>query len=240
MRVGKYGFVGAVMAVALVGCGSDDDAGDEAYSEFCEAELQVESAVASEDPEAVAPAFEDLVAAAPDAVKEVVDQTVTEAQKFLESGGDPSPEFNAAYGEMMETVKDECGFNAIDAEAEDFKFSGIDDEIQAGPVVITFENNGSEYHEMAMARINDDVDLSAEELLALPQEEAEGMVTFLNGAFAAPGETGYTAVELEPGRYLVACFVPSGMTPAAVEENPEFEGGEPHFMQGMFTEFTAA
>ena len=106
--------------------------------------------------------------------------------------------------------------------------------------MITFENNGSEYHELALARINDDVDLSAEELLALPQDEAEEKVTFLNGAFAAPGETGYTAVDLAPGRYLAACFVPSGMTPAAVEENPDFEGGEPHFMQGMFTEFTAA
>jgi hypothetical protein len=140
----------------------------------------------------------------------------------------------------METVKDKCGFNSIDAEAEDFTFSGIDDEIDAGPVVITFENNGAEYHELALARINDDVDLSAEDLLALPQEEAEGMVTFLNGAFAAPGETGYTAVDLEPGRYLAACFVPSGTTPAAVEDNPDFEGGEPHFMQGMFTEFTVA
>ena len=28
------------------------------------------------------------------------------------------------------------------------------------------------------------------------------------------------------------------MTPAALEENPEFEGGQPHFMEGMYTEFT--
>jgi hypothetical protein len=233
----KCSLVGAVMAAALVGCGSDEG-GDEAYADFCEAELEVEAAVASEDPEAVAPAFENLVAAAPDAAAEVVEQTVTEARKFLESGGEPTPEFNAAYGEMMETVKDECGFNAIDAKAEDFEFSGIDDEVDAGPTVITFENNGAEYHELALARINDDVDLTAEELLALPQEEAEGMVTFLNGAFAAPGETGYTAVDLEEGRYLAACFVPVGTTPEAVEADPEFEGGEPHFMQGMFTEFT--
>jgi hypothetical protein len=33
-------------------------------------------------------------------------------------------------------------------------------------------------------------------------------VTFVNGAFAAPGETGYAALDLEPGRYLAACFVP--------------------------------
>ncbi len=240
MGLRTIGYVGAAMAVMFVGCGDDDEGSDEAYADFCQAELQVEAAVASEDPAAVEPAFENLVAAAPDEAKDVVEQTVNEAKTFLESGGEPSPEFNAAYGEMMETVKDKCGFNEIDAQAEDYKFSGIEDEVDAGAAVITFENNGAEYHEIALARINDDVDLSAEDLLALPQEEAEGMVTILNGAFAAPGETGYTALELEPGRYLVACFVPTGMTPAALEENPEFEGGEPHFMQGMVTEFTVA
>ncbi len=239
MTLRKLGSVGAVLAVVLVGCG-DDDEGSDAYADFCQAELQLEAAVASEDPAAIEPAFEALLAAAPEASREVVELTVSEARKFIEAGGEPTPEFNAAYGEMMETVKDECGFNAIDAEAEDYEFSGIDDEVDAGPAVITFENNGSEYHEIALARINDDVELSAEELLALPQEEAEAMVTFLNGTFAAPGETGYTAVDLEPGRYLAACFVPLGMTPAAVEENPEFEGGQPHFMEGMFTEFTVS
>jgi hypothetical protein len=237
MTFSKLGSLGALMAVALLGCG-DDDEGSEAYADFCQAELQVEAAVASEDPAAVGPAFEALLAATPEASKEVVEQTVSEARAFLESGGEPTPEFNAAYGEMMETVKDECGFNAVDVEAEDYSFSGIDDELDAGPAVITFENNGSEYHELALARINDGVELSAEELLALPQEEAEGMVTFLNGAFAAPGETGYTAVDLAPGRYVAACFVPVGMTPAALEQDPEFEGGQPHFMEGMSTEFT--
>ena len=135
MGVGEIGFVGAAMAVAFIGCGSDDggdSAGDDAYADFCEAELQVETAVASEDPEAVAPAFEDLIAATPEAAKDVVNQTVTEAQKFLESGGEPSPEFNAVYGEMMETGS-KCGFNAIDAEAEDFKFSRIDERSTPDP-----------------------------------------------------------------------------------------------------------
>jgi hypothetical protein len=237
MTPSKLGSICAVMALALVACG-DDEEGSDAYADFCQAELQVEAAVASEDPAAVEPAFDALLAAAPEDSQEIVERTVTEARAFLASGGEPTPEFNAAYGEMMETVKDECGFNEVNATAEDYSFAGIDDEVDAGPAVITFENDGSEYHELALARINDDVELSAEELLALPQEEAETMVTFLNGAFAAPGEVGYTALDLAPGRYVAACFVPVGMTPAAVEENPEFEGGQPHFMEGMFTEFT--
>ncbi len=81
MTLRKLGSVGAVMAVVLVGCG-DDDAGSDAYADFCQAELQVEAAVASEDPAAIEPAFEALVAAAPEASREVVELTVSEARKF--------------------------------------------------------------------------------------------------------------------------------------------------------------
>ncbi len=72
MTLRKLGSVGAVLAVALVGCG-DDDEGSDAYADFCQAELQLEAAVASEDPAAIEPAFEALVAAAPEASREVVE-----------------------------------------------------------------------------------------------------------------------------------------------------------------------
>ena len=84
MQFKKFGSIGAVMAVALVGCG-DDDAGSDAYADFCQAELQVEAAVAAEDPAAIEPAFEALVAAAPEASSEVVELTVSEAQKCSSS-----------------------------------------------------------------------------------------------------------------------------------------------------------
>ena len=64
-----------------------------------------------------------------------------------------------------------------------------------------------------MARINDDVTLSTDELLALPEEEVFTMITMVGGAFAAPGTTGNTVMDLTPGRYVAVCPIPQGMTP---------------------------
>ena len=106
--------------------------------------------------------------------------------------------------------------------------------------VITFSNVGSEFHEMAIMRRNEGTDAPVDELLMLPQEEASALVTNVGGAFAAPGTTGYTIVDLEPGKYIVSCFVPTGMTPAAFDEmmagGPEPDGA-PHAMNGMVAEF---
>ena len=50
----------------------------------------------------------------------------------------------------------------------------------------------------------------------------------------------------EPGRYLVACFIPTGADPQAYLDAassseggpPEVEGGPPHFTHGMWAEVT--
>jgi hypothetical protein len=46
-------------------------------------------------------------------------------------------------------------------------------------------------------------------------------------------------VDLEPGRYVIACFLPVGATPENMEalESGELQG-PPHFTQGMLEEFT--
>ena len=226
------------LALGATACGDDDDAG--APEEFCQAELDVEAAVATEDGDAVAPAFEALAAAAPDDVKDAVDTAIAEAQVFLAEDGEPTPEFDDAYGELMTYVKDGCGFEDVSLVAEEYSFGGFESEYEDGPVVISLENAGNEFHELALMRINDGVTESAEELLALPQEEAEKKVANVAGAFAAPGKVGYTAVKLTPGRYVAACFVPGGLTPELLEKieatgvEPD---GEPHAMHGMVAEF---
>jgi hypothetical protein len=226
------------LALGATACSDDDDAG--APDEFCQAELDVEAAVSTEDADALAPAFEALGAAAPEEITGAVETAIAEAQVFLADDGEPTPEFEAAYGEMMEFVKDGCGFGDMSVVAKEYSFGGIDPEYDAGPLVITLENDGEEFHELAVMRVNDDVTETAEELLALPQEEAESKVTNVAGSFAAPGGVGYGAVELTPGRYIVACFVPEGMTPEALEEM-EATGtepdGQPHAMAGMVAEF---
>ena len=61
--------------------------------------------------------------------------------------------------------------------------------------------------------------------------------------FASPGQSGYTATDLSPGRYIALCFLPTGATPEAMAE-AEASGHEmetpPHAMMGMTHEFTVA
>jgi hypothetical protein len=50
----------------------------------------------------------------------------------------------------------------------------------------------------------------------------------------------------EPGRYVVACFIPQGADPQeymeaaqqSTEGPPQVEGGPPHIALGMYAEFT--
>jgi hypothetical protein len=104
-------------------------------------------------------------------------------------------------------------------------------------------NNGTEAHEMFVFRFNDDVDLSAAEVVALPEEEAMTKVTPIGGGFALPGATGYVVADLsEPGRYGMACFIPQGATPDKLEalESGAETGGAPHHTLGMAAEFEVA
>lgn len=51
-----------------------------------------------------------------------------------------------------------------------------------------------------------------------------------------PGEDGYAVVELEPGDYIAACFIPTGTT--SEDGPPAGEPGPPHALHGMVAEFT--
>jgi hypothetical protein len=230
----------AALAFLAVACGDDDDsAANSQYDAFCQAELEVEAAVFSGDPSAAEPAYEKLAAAAPVDAKQTVEKTIAAAKNMAESEGMPSEEFTSAYGELVEIVKDECGFGAVGVTAKDYEFEGIKDEVDAGATVITFDNKGSELHEILLMKLNEGVDLSAHEILELPEDEAMSKATPVAAAFSAPGAKGHTVAELEAGRYIAVCFIPVGMTPEALESGEEPQG-EPHFMHGMMKEFEVA
>jgi hypothetical protein len=127
----------------------------------------------------------------------------------------------------------ECGYEQLEATGVDYEYEGIPETVPSGVVAITFTNEGDELHEIGLARINDDVTMPVEELLALPEDQILSMLELKGAAFAAPDESDTTFMRLEPGRYGAACFIPQGT-------KHDTEGsGPPHFTLGMFAEFTA-
>ena len=134
---------------------------------------------------------------------------------MLSTGGDTvleQPEFTEADDAIDEYMLAECGYEQIEATGVDYEYEGIPDTVPAGVVAVTFTNEGEELHEIGVARINDDVTVPVEEVLALPEEEVLSMITFTGVAFAAPGESETTFLRMEPGRYGAACFIPEGTT----------------------------
>ena len=204
---------------------------------FCQAALDAERAAATEDTAAIESAFDAVAAAAPADVKAAVDTVIAESR----AGNEDSPQFGTAYGDLIDYIKDNCGFGTLAVTASEYAFGGIADTLEAGPVVIDFSNTGQELHHVAMMRINDDVTDTLDELLALPEAQAQHKLTAVGNAFAAPGEVGFGMVDLEPGRYIAICYLPTGATP---ENMPQIESGEhqgaPHFTHGMVQEFTVS
>lgn len=138
----------------------------------------------------------------------------------------------------------------------DYGFQGLEDEFEVG-TELAFHNDsdGGEVHELVLVRVPDDEVRSAEELLALPQEESNALIgpNLVGVSVAMPGEEGRVVegdlVLDEPGRYLALCFIQTGVDPevyaeAAAESQGgpvELEdGGPPHVANGMVAEFTVA
>ena len=135
----------------------------------------------------------------------------------------------------------------------DYGFQGLPAEAEAGTTFTVTNSSTAELHEFMAFKIPESETRSAEEILALP--EAEGQAA-LGGPPAAvligpPGGGDQisavgTGTLSEPGRYLVACFIPTGADPAAYlaaaqasqGEPPQVEGGPPHFTKGMRAELT--
>ncbi|MGI9609813.1 MAG: hypothetical protein ACR2NL_05925, partial [Acidimicrobiia bacterium] len=190
-------------------------------------------------PEALVAAVDSALASAPEEI--VADVEVMAA--FAQSGGQGDfEEFDAASTRVVTWVSGNCASTAVEVTGVDYQYENFPETIEAGFTSITLNNEGMELHEAAVLRVNDGVDESAEELLAMPEEEVETLVTFEGAVFADPGASGVDIFDLsEPGDYIVACFVPVGATPEAAEaaEGGGTEpDGPPHFTQGMFDEFT--
>jgi hypothetical protein len=98
-------------------------------------------------------------------------------------------------------------------------------ELSAGTHTFRIHNAGEQTHEVFVVRLNDGV--TGEQFMAAAEADPTGMPPGTplggNGAISS-GLSNYLTLNLEPGRYLVLCFVPD---PA---------DGVPHAMKGMVRE----
>jgi hypothetical protein len=168
--------------------------------------------------------------------------TVLAAVDAATTSGDPAafdtPEFASAQAAMYPYVADACDYGLIDATAGDSSFTGVPANLKAGRSVLVLHNQSTlgEYHEIALVKLVPDADVSAEDFINMPEGDATPLIdpsSYGIGAFAAPGESTGSVVNLSAGRWIYACFVPGGTT------TPDTPGeGPPHAMNGMYGEIT--
>jgi hypothetical protein len=173
---------------------------------------------------------------APDEISDDVTTSTGLIREALSTGDDTifeQPEFLDAETAIDDYRLAECGYEQLETVGVDYEFESIPETIPSGVVAITFSNEGEESHEIGLVRVNDDVTTPIEELIALPEEEAFSMVTYIGRAASEPGESDTVFLRLEePGRYGAVCFYPQGTT-------HDVEGtGPPHAALGMVSEFT--
>ena len=239
------------------GTGTGDAGGGPDEAAYCTASLAIDTAPAPEidyptaTPEDIAtgmqawaedtmkPLVADAVAVSPAEIQGDVEIMTAAVDQM--AAGDPTafdvPDVAAASDRLHQYDLDTCGWTSHDVQATEYSFANVPDELPTGPTSFELTNDGNEVHELILMRKNPGVTDSAEELLALPQEEAMAKVTMLGSpAFALPGAADHKVVDLEPGDYVAACFIPMGMTS---DDGPPPEG-PPHFTQGMVAEFTVS
>lgn len=138
----------------------------------------------------------------------------------------------------------------ITVEAVDYGFVGLPGELDVGSKLMLTNSSTTEVHELVAMRLADGETGAADELLSLPQSELERFLAAPPSlvVVAPPAEWGFVAlgdgVLDEPGRYLIACFIPTGADPqtyldaleAAPGQPPQVDGGPPHFTAGMVQE----
>jgi hypothetical protein len=255
-RVGT-GLLALTLAAGLAACGDDDDqaSGTDtteaaepagASEEFCDAVVdfnavifQVDITEESTEDEIkeqgaqIAPLFQTIADEAPDDLAAGAEELNASVQALTEGDAEA---FNAdatfgQYTELVSGAIEACDFETVDVTGVDFAYEGVPETIEAGTVAFGFENAAeTEDHMMGIIKKADGVDLTWDELLALPEEESEDKVEFKGEAFAPAGESSSALAELDPGEYAMICFIPVG--------SPNAEDGPPHFTEGMIQEFT--
>ena len=192
---------------------------------YCAAEIA--STEAGDSKAEILAAIDKTLAVAPAAVAEsgrkLRELLVTKGRRGVES-----PEGNALVNQIGAFDYANCPGNAVAVTAVDHEFQGIPATLPAGLTKFKVQNTSNrEDHELIFIKLTpagEKVDPA--KLLALPGKKQERLLDFSHAEFTmtAPGETGYSYADLEPGTYLYVCPLPVGGK----------EKGKPHFMEGMY------
>ncbi len=227
--------------------------------EFCDAKVAIDAAFlgggppeeegaesATPDPkvvgEGISAAFsapyEELARTAQPEVKDSVDKLVAGLEDAIEEGNGEfffEPDFVAADKIVDDFLMDECDFDEISATAADFEFEGLPSVSPEGITALTLTNEGEEFHEMILMKIDESLeDESLEEIFAMEEEELGDKVQPVGVVLATPGTTATNFFDVAAGRYAVLCFISEGS-----DAEHEFQGeGPPHFTKGMLEELT--
>jgi hypothetical protein len=167
-------------------------------------------------------------------VKDAVNQEVDALNAAISSGDGEfffKPDFVTADKTIDDYLSNQCGYNKISATAQDYEYSGLPTESPAGLTGLTLTNEGKEFHEMVLARINDDVDESVDEILG-DEDLFNSSVVPQGVVLASPGTTATNFFDIKSGRYIVLCVIGKGS-----DAEHDFNGdGPPHFTLGMHEE----
>jgi hypothetical protein len=146
----------------------------------------------------------------------------------------------------------ETSASALEVTGEDYSYAGVPDTIDAGTKINFKNGSDKEAHELVAFRLPDTETRTAEEIFKLPEAELNAALGGPPVAVivAEPEKDGMAVVGdgalNDAGRYVFACFIPTGADPAeymkAAQESgddaPVVAGGPPHFTQGMYAEAT--
>lgn len=133
--------------------------------------------------------------------------------------------FTVADGEMMDTAEPTAD---VTVGLYDFAF-GIPLQIAAGEQTWLIENFGMQWHEMAIFPI--DASMTQQDVIAMLSAEDSEMLPMWVWSPSSEGEKAWVSVNLEPGTYAIACFLPD------VSEDSQ---GHVHFQEGMLQIITVA
>jgi plastocyanin len=182
------------------------------------------------------PMLDKIVAGAPSSAKQPI-QELADFVKEKKGAAFDDPGFAELEKPANVAAAKACAADTLAVTAVDYAFQGAPTQLEAGRFLVDFTNKGKEMHEISLMKKNDGVTQSWDELLQLDQSEAESKVTFAGGGFAMPGSEDTSVIDLEPGDYLMVCFIPVGSTPDAGDHGGS---GPPHFTKGMKHEFTVS